>query len=163
MLTALPLNPMTLSVSASFEREFTFVWRYQAAFSIGRFIEKHLRTWLNKFVRKLINHIDDSLLVLNGALPIVKAYDSKTASVEIKSVSNILNQFIKLESSLAKIDYFGSQELKEKINACISCLYDIDLALRRAAYPVSPVKSNSDFISALADSSKAAITSSLAN
>ncbi|NBP70214.1 MAG: hypothetical protein EBU52_15905 [Cytophagia bacterium] len=154
---------MTLSVSASFEREFTFIGRYQAVFSLGGFFEKLLYKLLNKFVRTLINHLDDSLLTLNGALPIVKAYDSKTALSEIKSVSNILNQFIRLESSLAKINYFDNQELKEKINVCISCLYDIELALRRTAYPAAPVKTNVELISALADASKAAITSSLAN
>lgn len=156
---------MTVSISASFDREFTFVGWYQGLFSFSfkKFILKGLKTLIDKLGRNLINHIDDAILLMNGALVLVKSYDQETALRELKDISRILDKFIELDSSMAKMDHFENEELKEKINTCIACLYDIDLILRKKAYSSIPSKSNSDFVSALAMKSKIAIQSTFVN
>jgi hypothetical protein len=155
----------TISISASFDREFSSFDRWTKIirfFSFRRLIFRYAEILYRAIIKKITAELDDSILLLSGAITEIKNYDRTVALKELNDVNEIINKFSKIEAKFSKYEYLGSEEVRIKILKCLTYLYDIELLLRKKAFENKPlIKSNPDFIRELSDKSKLAIANSI--
>lgn len=139
---------------------------YQINHSVNTFARNANISWHIRFIlsifnfikRNLNSNLDNLYLLLIGAKEVVNAYTEEQATQEISLIRKFITRFSAINSLLERADYFGDNDIKEKINDCIDEMYKIEGIIRIKAFKNKPhISTDRNYISALANMSKSAL------
>jgi len=88
----------------------------------------------DRVLSNLVIELDHSIYALEGIISRVGEVREEHLQNMIESNKAAIVDFDKLSSSAAEMDYFGSEEVMEKIKYIQKCLYKIDAKLHRRTY-----------------------------